>query len=311
MRFLKLFFKYLLLTLIVIPVVGFIVIQVLVYTQAVALADAISSAKKLSVRPTHVRDCISSGEYDTVPLYGYQLRFLDNKEYVVEAVCETEKGPFEVKTGILDFGVKKLPGFSGILFPLNSQNQIDGRVAIGMLFSNWVVEVGDKANMVIKYVTNIDSVLPGIDAAKSTCGGWGYKCCNYLMEVGEGEVYRDRITDCSGDCYDSCLSRPSILIFTSDPELVDQKNRIVEISKKDPSIVFSYSAQDTDSDNLEVTIDYGDEESASSFNQTDQFSHYYDCTKPICTYEASLTIKDSAGLENTRSRISTMTVRVK
>jgi hypothetical protein len=312
MRFLKLFLKYLITSVMVLPVVGFIVINVLVYIQALTLSDAISSVKKLSVRPAHVRDCITTGDYEIVPLYGYQLRFLDDKEYVVEAVCATEKGPFEVSTGILDFGVKKLPGYSGVMFPLRIDGQVEGRVVIGLLFSKWSIEVGDKANMIIRYVTDEDKIVAGINAAKSTCSGWGYRCCNYLMEVGEGEAYSQNILDCAGDCYDSCLARPSILIFTTDPKLTDQKNRILDITKKEPGVVFSYSVQDVDSVNVKVTIDYGDGESAVSNNQTDQFSHYYNCQKTICTYEASLQAVDNeAGLENTRSRISTITVRVK
>ncbi len=311
MRFLKLFLKYLILGSIVIPAVGFIVINVLVYVQAVSLSDAISSAKKLSVRPAHTRDCISSGEYEIVPLYGYQLRFIDDREYVVEAVCINEKGPFEVSTGMLDFGIKKLPGFSGVMFPLKPEGQIDGKVVIGMYFSKWSIEVGDMANMIIRYVTNADKISPGKDAASSTCSGWGYKCCNYLMEVGEGKKYSENISDCAGGCYDSCLQRPSILIFTTDPEMIDQKNRLVEITKKEPGVVFSYSTQDVDSEELMATIDYGDGESAASSNQTDQFSHYYNCQKTVCTYEVNLLVEDSGGLENTKSRISTITVRVK
>lgn len=315
MKFLKLLFTYLLVGTVLLTVFSLFTMFLLSYIETSALSRAMSKAKQMSSKPSHVADCLLGEATDEYPLLGYQVRFENNQDYVVEALCTSSvKGPFEVSRSKLRFGVTKAPSYSGVLFSTLSEESYVGRVALKLGYAVWVLESGDKgARVSMKpfLTTNLSTLPPAGEAsAKASCDGWGYQCCNPLTQVGVGVSVSDNIASCNDSCYSSCLERPSILVFTTEQD-INANTREVDLSKSAPNLLFSYSVQDVDSESILVSIDYGDGETATSSNHSDQFSHTYNCKEQACTYTVSLVATDSDNLINSRTRISEMLVNVK
>ena len=313
MRFLKLLVRYLLWGGGLLALITLLVMYGLAYFQAAKVVAMASSAKQMSRRPAHVADCFVNSADENYPLKGYQVRFLDETTFVLEAVCASVvRGPFEVLRGQLKYGTTKLPGYSGVIFPVTVDTPGEASMQFRLGYAIWSVTVGTAAHTsVVPLLAGItsDTVPSGSLAASASCEGWGYACCNNLTQVGEGETMTRGIMSCAGGCYTRCLERPSILIFTSDP-MPDPKTRELTV-KRGSLVVFSYGVQDTDSASVSVTIDYGDGEAAVSTNQTDEFSHVYMCAKERCAYTSTLSVLDTESLDNSRTRISALTVNVR
>lgn len=315
MKFLKLLITYLFFGIILLAFFSLFTMFLLSYIETSTLSRAMSKAKQMSNRPSHVADCLLGESTDEYPLLGYQVRFENNRDYVIEALCNSSvKGPFEVSRSKLRFGVTKVPSYSGVLFSTSNEGSYVGRVALKLGYAVWVLEAGEKgARVGMKpFIGNDLSVLPpaGEASAKASCDGWGYQCCNPLTQVGVGVSVSENIVSCNDSCYSSCLERPSILVFTTEQD-IDASTREVDLTKSDSNLLFSYSVQDVDSSSVLVSIDYGDGETASSSNQSDQFSHAYTCKEITCTYLVTLVATDSDNLTNSRTRISEMTVKVR
>ncbi len=313
MRFLKLLFGYLVIGVGLLGVGVLVFMYMISFFQASKVAQAITSAKQLSRKPAHVSDCMVGESMEEYPLLGYQVRFENDKDFVVEAICTSSvRGPFKVNSQSLKYGVTKEDGYSGVLFPTVDALDIDARLVVRLGYARWLVNASTKARVQIKalYWNDKKLVLAGEHAAIATCEGWGFSCCNDLTQVGVGEGVAEKIASCNSSCYIKCLERPSVLIFTTEPEL-NPKTREVAVNKSAANIIFSYSVQDIDSEELLVSIDYGDGQQATSNNQTDQFSHVYVCSSMSCTYRAKLSVLDESGLKNSRTRISDVLVRVR
>lgn len=310
MRFLRLLITYLVLGGLGLGVAVFLVMYGVSFSQATKLSASLSQAKQLSRRPIHAEDCLLIEEDEEYPLLGYQLRFINSKEYVVEAVCNSSvKGPFEVVRKKLGLGVVKEDGYSGVLYPIINDGEIDARVAVRLGYASWLLDASAKARVSMQPMFGRVSVDPGSLSARAACEGWGYQCCNNLTQVGVGEVVKNQILSCHDSCFATCLERPSILIFSTEPEMNSSTRELVV--RRGEGVIFSYSVQDVDSEGVRVTIDFGDGQNATSTNQNDQFSHNYVCSQGECVYSATLSVVDVEGLENSRSRIGESTVRVR
>lgn len=312
MRFLKLLFTYLLVGGTLLGAFFILVMFVLSYTQVAIVSRAVSTAKQMARKPSHAEQCLIGEATEEYPLSGYQVKFENDTDFVVEALCASSvKGPFEVSRHTLRFGVKKAPSFSGILFSTLGGENSEARMVFQLGYASWLLEAGSSARVEMKpFMGKEFNYLPGNAAAKASCEGWGYKCCNPLTQVGVGVTVAEKIVSCNDSCYTTCLERPSILVFTTESDL-NPSTREISLKKPNTSLIFSYSVQDIDSESLLVSIDYGDGQFATSTNQTDQFSHMYECAKDFCSFPVKLTVTDSDNLENSRTRISDITVQIR
>jgi hypothetical protein len=126
----------------------------------------------------------------------------------------------------------------------------------------------------------------------STCGGYGYLCCQPETQSGVGELYA-QVTDCPKTCYSSCKARPVILSFTADP-FPQGSPRTVSIGSGEP-VSFSFVASTAADPHLLVTIDFGDGQTQEFRETTGSTNHEYVCASGNCQFQAAVTARDGAG----------------
>lgn len=108
------------------------------------------------------------GNIDVPTIGALQLRFIDNRNYVIEVICnQFQSDPIVIKNYTLPLFVTKSPGSAG-----NGREMIEvrfkSRHLVGKKF--WVLK-----NQELKTYT-AGSVDLGITPI-STCAGYGFQCC--------------------------------------------------------------------------------------------------------------------------------------
>ncbi len=223
---------------------------------------------------------------------GFQLRFLDDANYVVELVCSSDKREsdfYRISTHTLPNNVKKVAGV-GMLVEREAES-LDAWVYIGKGSST--VKVGYVDNSLVTEWGGMDVVGDlGRTVAKATCEGYGYSCCDEVVAVGQGEVLTGTL-NCPGMCYAQCQDRPAVLFFNTQP-ILDQAKREVRVPRSDPNVFFGYEIQDADSAEVRVMIDFGDGSEFSGSSKA-QLSHTYNCSRQLCRYLVKLSAIDFEG----------------
>lgn len=268
-----------------------------------------SLVRQLAARPQHYKDCLlDSLAADEFVLKGYQLRFVDERSYVVEAVCaSSQKGLLTVRETTLPLNVTKLGG-SGVYIPVPNNENIDAAVIIK---SGWrLLAVGFFDNQVMTKLIS-DPDLPqefGEASAITTCQGWGFRCCDELSQVGAGAA-PDGVSDCAGGCYQQCLDKPLLVLFATDP-LMNAATRTVDIRGARASVGFSYAIDDPDGKIVKTKIDFGDGDAFEDTQERSSAIHEYVCNQTACNFVATLTAVDNDNLPLAESRLSQITVRL-
>jgi hypothetical protein len=154
------------------------------------------------------------------------------------------------------------------------------------------------------------------------------------------------VTDCPKSCYESCLLRPTILSFNSQPAF-DSVARIVEVNSGE-TVTFSYvlgngkddvfagqiskAASDRESfwdklqtiftakpnkqkDNqialpIAVSVSFGDGSMYHSTNLQDTFDHVYVCQTRVCYFQAQITASDARGVLSIDNELANIVVKV-
>lgn len=217
----------------------------------------------------------------------FQLRFIDNSRYALEVVCTlTPTMPITIKEGHLPPLMTKVPGSSGLLYPVSGDaNGVVQLTSLGKIMTvqlqNDSVEINSAADLTV-------AVNP-----KAECQSFGYACCSDNSKVGQGSQLSAGVTDCPRTCWRSCMSVPFIELFTSDPAMsVD--SHIVTLTSSSQDVVFNYGVNTNGLKVSTVHIDYGDGAEGSSTFAQGVFTHTYTCNGP-CKYTVKLKANTADG----------------
>ncbi len=247
-----------------------------------------------------------------------QIRFLSSKEYVIEAACDQfASAPILIDTGELGMFMSKRPGSSGIILDADSS-------LVELVAFEEEAQTIKKVLPIPPYLIERSRVV-GVENMRivsralapgerlnqgpvTSCQGYGYKCCSLASEKGIGEQITG-LLDCKDSCFNSCVSRPVVLSFNTNPVL-DMRSRQVMISSGG-GVEFSYVSDGDATDAIQAILDFGDSTQPGAINGEDgTLSHVYTCLSSPCTYTAKLKLIDKWNIESAPSTVSTVTVIV-
>lgn len=267
-----------------------------------------------------------------------QIRFISDKEYNLEVVCED----FTASPIILES--KKLPPLlfkksSGSGFVIDDSKS-PAFIELTSLGRNLFIYT-DEQIIHSNYLSKPD--LDYDQGPISSCQSYNHQCCTLDIQSGLGDQLTN-VNDCPKSCYESCLLRPGVLSFTSRPAL-DDATRTVEINSGE-AITFSYvlsngkddvfegqisnvskesffeklqtvfsEKKSNQKDNelafpLQSVIDFGDEQVFQSENSQDSVDHIYTCQSRICFFQAKINVKDARGVLSSDNELAKMVVKV-
>jgi len=236
-----------------------------------------------------------------------QLRFISDREYVLENLCAGfEFSPIVLGNYTLPMGVVKKPGSSGVVLA-------SGAYSLSLLFRpEWLESVPlpefllsrektlffEDKRVVEKLSQETDNVRPA-----TLCAGYGFECCDQVTAVGQGDSLP--ATDCSEGCFERCVPKPLVLSFSA--KGYDQYSRSLSISRNGQAeFFFTASAKPK----TVVGLDFGDGQSWQGDLSTQTVNHTYDCSLSICEYIANITLTDPQGLSSYQNQLSSITVTV-
>ncbi|MEP7167379.1 MAG: hypothetical protein ABI758_05365 [Candidatus Woesebacteria bacterium] len=253
-----------------------------------AVTDVVSDSRLCQSAP-------ASSVYSTAK--AVQLRFTDERSYRVEIVCTLiEDTPVALVEGKLPMFIQKAPGSSGFYVNLSAPEATSFtirslRAEKKLVFDEKLLVAG--------------SALPQLTSAavpRTSCAGFGSKCCQSATEKGVGTAQSAGVLDCPGACFSSCQSIPSVVALTSDPY---PSNNEVIMNETSLTVTFSYTTTYPGGKISKVTIDYGDGSTDDSTETIGVFTHTYTCVGP-CRYKAGLHVVDSSGNSSVESDASTL-----
>lgn len=235
-----------------------------------------------------------------IPFRGIQVRFIDQETFVSEIDC-IGQNPFEIDRFTLPMGVKKTTGSAGFFFDPMTQ-VLSGEVTISFLGQSRVVYTESQKISQQWGQSIVRSELP-----VSQCSGHGLKCCDALEFQGEGLPMSGGVLDCPGGCFDSCLRRPVLLSFQSDPSL--SQTRVLELVGQNQFVTFAYTFDLQESELESVIIDYGDGTQDTGLSPTGQFEKEFSCPgTSVCSFTVTLQATDARGVVSAPTRLSTLQV---
>ncbi len=233
----------------------------------------------------------------SVPL-AVQLRFIDESQYAIELRCTLiEESPVHLSKGTLPLFVTKVAGASGFYIDLKSPTT--STITLKSFAATKTFTLDTKSEFV-----NADASIETYPA--TTCGGWGYMCCNQDQEKGVGKSQDAGVTDCSANCFSACKSIPYIQSFITDP--YPYNGNIVRMDAEQLTVTFSYTVSNVSAESASIHIDYGDGTSDDSTQATGSFVHTYACSGP-CENVAVLTATDAQGNSSVVNDSSTIYIR--
>jgi len=247
--------------------------------------SSLAELQLIAHNPTaYISQCREKGSREiTQPIQRLQLRFTDSTHYVLEVLCaEFPLDPIVVDTRALPMFVQKVPGTSGILWGDDKSG-----IELNVFGAKEDVYVSSRAISTDSPHLTTLGVGP-----QTTCGGYGYMCCQPETQQGIQNVF-DQASDCPRSCYVACSPRPVVLSFTSDP-VADTATRTITIKSGD-SVTLSYvasSVSDPKKNLAVVTLNYGDGKSEHFTQLNTQQTHIYTCGGPQCSYAVQLSVQD-------------------
>lgn len=265
-----------------------------------------------------------TGMAGRVYLKAFQLRFESDREYVVEAVCSSPYvTPISIKRGELASGVRKIRG-SGVVYPHDPKNSDQDQPVTGMVLLRGLGpgsrQVGMAAGKIINSRFGItDEAVMISDAPQTTCLGASGVCCTAGVDSGVGVGLNT--SDCPGNCFYRCQSRPSVVYFQTEPA-ADRGDRTVEVYGSPVELEFGFKLVDTDGYIKTARLDFGDgqisltqgvpyleNEARVNHELAETVTHEYICREAQCQFEASLSAEDGEGNGLVESRLNRITIR--
>lgn len=303
MRFLRTFFILLLALVIGGSFLFFASREAFLFYTRLYLQGDIDIVESLHNNPArYLGECVKKfGQQSTNALAGFQLRFIDDKNYVVEAVCSFDTSqPVTINERALPMFVRKLPGSSGIFVPISAG--ATSSFKIGLFGRVTTFTVSSSSN---EAENPSNTVYP-----VSVCTGWGYQCCSPDTEVPADTIITQGALDCPGRCAQRCMKRPVIYSFNAQPSF-NSVTRSVMI-QEGTQVQFGFVIGDADGTVQKAVLDFGDNTAPDVLLLGDKGSvaHDYACAAGQCTYTASLQLTDNENLQSNSNENSIITVRV-
>lgn len=245
----------------------------------------------------------------------YQLRFLTDREYTLEVVCdESAKNPILISRKKLPLLVSKVPGSSGILpdAPLSGIRLTVFAEQLGFV-RELVGHIPDFLVRERAVVLSQGAVLADKDPEElgvgpvTSCEGYGFMCCDAQTQMGAGESLAGA-QDCPSSCFSSCITRPVLLSFTTDP-FINPQTRSLTVAPGG-TVSFHYVADAGKSDELNAILRFGDGEQVQLQGTTGSTEHKYTCPRQSCTYTAQIELSDTWGVRSLPGKLYTVAVTV-
>jgi hypothetical protein len=299
MTFLVTFFKFLFLLLLVGFLGMFGTREVLLYLASQQVVSDVRSITQSSRWDELVVLC-EGGVVTEVPFDGFQVRFISATEYKVEAHC-LASAPGVQKTAKLPYQVKKTTGSAGFFYDFTNKN-LTGEVTLELWGQKRIVYAEGNSPGQNWGKTTIQASVPS-----SVCVAHGFTCCDAVQELGQGESVSNGVTDCPTQCFTSCLKRPLLLSFNSDPQ-ANYETRQVLVPKLEAAVIFSFLFDDTESPISNVKIDFGDGTSQEVTTRNGQLTKEYVCKQTTCTYKVKLVGVDAREIPSANTRLSELEV---
>ncbi|AKM81692.1 MAG: hypothetical protein US01_C0001G0766 [candidate division TM6 bacterium GW2011_GWF2_28_16] len=269
--------------------------------------------------------------------YWTQIKFTSDKEYNLEVVCsDFATSPIVLSSKKMLPLVSKASFGSG--FIINDQ-KLPSFIELEVLGRNLYIYT-DAQKIYSNYLSKPDFDYD--QGPLSSCEAHNYQCCSLDVQSGLGEQLTS-VNDCPKSCYESCLFRPSILLFNSQPAL-DETTRTIEVLSGE-TISFSYvlgngkndvfsgqisrdeetswlqklqaifSRQKVEENDgialpVEVNIDFGDGETWQSASLQDSVDHSYICQTKTCYFQVKISAKDVQGVLSVDNELAKMIVKV-
>ena len=300
MRIIKFIFKSIIL-LAIVGGVGFLLArEILLFIGVSKIKSSLSSLRSIAVQKSYFTQCREKGSVfiDGDDPATMQLRFISSTEYVVEVLCsQFSIDPILVEQEELPRFVSKVAGGSGIIWG-------DARSGITLESFGRQKIVAVEGRIVI--TPPVGSEL-GIGPVTS-CSGYGFSCCKSESEQGVGQQFTSSV-DCPKSCYSSCVSRPVILAFNTQPAM-DLQRRLAIISSGE-TVTFSFVIDPGLDNSVSAKLDYGDGQQAIFYGDKQIANHTYQCSQQECLHEVKLTVENDKGVSAADLPIMNMSVLVK
>lgn len=283
-------------------VVGLIGREALLVWGVATMRTEVSKLRQISKKPAaYSSQCLQKGvqpDEDAPLIESYQLRFVSDTEFVTEVVCRQFRlDPIRVSSGQLPWFVRKVPGSSGLIWGQDS--------------SAVELEVLGRHRTVLVEATELLYDRPGLvrlgEGPVASCQGYGFSCCELNTQQGMGDQLNG-VTDCPRTCFRSCLSRPVVLSFSSDP-FPDPQTRVAVATVGEP-VTFSYVTDVSMVDVPIITIVFGDGAEQVVTEPVGSVGHSYQCATAMCQFQARVVISSPDGVTAAELPVNSLTLQV-
>lgn len=341
MRILRIFFTSIIMVVLVGGAVGLIAREILLYMAVLQVRSAVRELS--SIQPTGEFDsnCLDYSTFlqaeEGLATTRAQLRFITPNQYVLELVCQhAESLRQTLRTDQLPPLVRKENGQSGLV-----KGALGGGVVLTVMGrSGAVYDEGGLVSTSLSYNPEKDPVVA--TGPETVCQGYGYTCCNDAYQTGQ-DLQNNQALDCPRSCYASCIDKPIILNFQTDPP-ADPNTRLV-IVPSGTKMTFFYTVNDlagdalsravltaepanswidqlasfiaklldsrTPSDRLaKIVISFGDGNNATVSDLQGTAEHTYTCRQTQCVYAASIWAETEQGIISSPGELSKLQVVV-
>jgi hypothetical protein len=259
--------------------------EVLLFMASNQVQTSVFTLRQISRNPiSYVQQCKEKGSIGNEKMISQvRLRFLNDHDYQTEVVCDQFPfDPIVIKKETLPWLTQKLPGSAGIVY---------GNDHSGVGLTIW----GRKRDVVVEN-QEVSQQSTGTStyglSPVSSCGGYGFMCCQPDTQSGVGDVYI-QVNDCPKTCYASCKARPVVLSFGTDP-FAEGSPRMLTV-KNGEAVNFNYVVAAASTPRVLVNLTFGDGQNQEIQSLTGEATHTYNCPTGSCRYTASLTVRDANG----------------
>lgn len=298
MRILK-FLLYSVVVIAIVAVVGALLSrEALLFWGTSTVKSSLTTLQAISVNyGDYVFQCRQKGSPpDQIAVTGLQLRFINNREYVLELICNgLQFDPIVIERKTLPFLVQKQAGPGGIIWG----NDLSA-ITLGVYGRTQSIGVDKK-----EIVSSMKPLTAGV-SPQTTCQGRGFSCCNADTQFGTG-LLQSEVNDCPRSCFASCLPRPVVLSFTTDPVLDPRRTITIPPNQ---TVGFAYVISNDGGKPVTVTLDFGDGQTETSDNLVHKTEHLYICNTGVCNYQVHLTVKTEDQIDSVPNEVSQLTVQV-
>jgi len=301
MRFIKWFLSFLIFLVVVGGGSVFLLREGLLFWAHSEITQDIAFLQRTNTWADMATKCL---EESGSPANRLQLRFLDDRQYVLEIACEGSFQYFpwsEVRT--LPWQVKKTTGSAGFVVPIDGRT-LEGEVTLSLWLRNILIQ---SESGQVKVRSGKSTLLT--DSMVSSCVAHGLTCCDPVSEMGVGELFSRGVNDCQENCFTACEARPNLLFFQTDPP-ADLSTRVVQLTKGNTFMLFNFTFATPQTAIQKIVLDFGDgtqEEFTTAIGKT---THEYNCLEDSCHYVASIRAVDQNGISSADLRINQIQIVV-